>query len=117
MQFIENSKEYDLVIVGSGAGGGMATKILADPNLENQVHEVQFFSLIRNPVMTGYSTSKVGIDEIGYVGNVANVWDRVPEDVLLSVGVSYEKEWIDRCIDQSKRFDQAEWDNVGNLLT
>jgi choline dehydrogenase-like flavoprotein len=30
MQIIENEKQYDVVIVGSGAGGGMATKILAD---------------------------------------------------------------------------------------
>ena len=30
MQIIENSTYYDVVIVGSGAGGGMATKILAD---------------------------------------------------------------------------------------
>lgn len=30
MQIIENSTYYYVVIVGSGAGGGMATKILAD---------------------------------------------------------------------------------------
>ena len=29
MQIIENQKKYDVVIVGSGAGGGMATKVLA----------------------------------------------------------------------------------------
>ena len=28
MQIIENEKKYDVVIVGSGAGGGMATKFL-----------------------------------------------------------------------------------------
>ena len=33
MEIIENKKSYDVVIVGSGAGGGMATKILTDNGL------------------------------------------------------------------------------------
>ena len=33
MQIIEKDKKYDVVIVGSGAGGGMATKILTDNGL------------------------------------------------------------------------------------
>ena len=36
MQIIENEKKYDVVIVGSGAGGGMATKILTDLQSKNQ---------------------------------------------------------------------------------
>jgi len=39
MQIIESSKEYDVVIVGSGAGGGMATKILSDAGLSVAVLE------------------------------------------------------------------------------
>ena len=87
------------------------------PNKEEQIHQIKFFSLLRNLVMTGYFTSEVGVAEIGYVGNMPNVWDGVPEDVLDSVGMSYEPEWIDRCINQSKRNDKAEWDDEGNLLT
>ncbi len=30
MQIKKSSKEYDVVIVGSGAGGGMATKVLSE---------------------------------------------------------------------------------------
>ena len=30
MKIKENSKEYDVIIVGSGAGVGMATKILSE---------------------------------------------------------------------------------------
>ncbi|WP_158976743.1 gluconate 2-dehydrogenase subunit 3 family protein [Cellulophaga sp. L1A9] len=79
--------------------------------------EVQFFSLMRNLTLTGYYTSKIGIEDLGYVGNTPNVWDGVPEDVLKQHGVAYEDEWLAKCVDQSKRNTKAEWDEKGNLLT
>ena len=39
MQIKESSKEYDVIIVGSGAGGGMATKILSEAGLDIAVVE------------------------------------------------------------------------------
>lgn len=39
MQIIESSTEYDVIIVGSGAGGGMATKVLSDAGLKIAVVE------------------------------------------------------------------------------
>ena len=39
MQIKETSKEYDVVIVGSGAGGGMATKILSEAGLSIAIVE------------------------------------------------------------------------------
>lgn len=39
MQIIEPSKTYDVIIVGSGAGGGMATKILSEAGLKVAVVE------------------------------------------------------------------------------
>ena len=49
MQIIENKKQYDVVIVGSGAGGGMATKILAEQGLKVAVVEAGPFFDPANP--------------------------------------------------------------------
>ena len=88
-----------------------------DVPLEEQALEIQFFALMRNLVVTGYYTSKVGIADLGYKGNMPNVWDGVPEEVLAKHGVRYDPEWIAKCVDQSKRGVIAEWDENGNLLT
>ena len=90
-----------------------------DPELPMDEHplEVQFFNLMRNLTLTGYYTSKVGIADLGYKGNMPNVWDGVPEEVLQQHGMAYDKEWLAKCIDQSKRNDIAQWDDKGNLLT
>ena len=49
-----------------------------------------FFSQLRNLVMTGFYTSKMGIEDLGYMGNVPNQWNGVPDDVLKQYGLSYE---------------------------
>ena len=77
---------------------------------------VKFFSLVRNLTLTGYYTTKMGIEELGYQGNTPNVWDGVPEEVLKKHGMSYEEEWLARCIDQEKRTNIAQWDEEGNLI-
>ncbi|WP_422350918.1 gluconate 2-dehydrogenase subunit 3 family protein [Flagellimonas sp.] len=79
--------------------------------------EIQFFSLMRNLTLTGYYTSKMGIEELGYQGNMPNVWDGVPDDVLAQHGISYDQDWLAKCVDQSKRGTIAKWDENGNLLT
>ncbi len=84
---------------------------------EERPLEIQFFSLMRNLTLTGYYTTKIGIEELGYKGNMPNVWNGVPDDVLAQHGVSYDKEWLAKCVDQSTRGTVAEWDDAGNLLT
>ena len=49
MQIIESPKEYDVIIVGSGAGGGMATKVLADAGLKVAVVEAGPFFDPKDP--------------------------------------------------------------------
>ena len=78
---------------------------------------VEFFNTMRNLTLTGYYTSKMGIEDLGYQGNRPNIWDGVPEDVLQKHGMAYEEAWLAKCVDQSKREDIAEWDDEGNLLT
>jgi hypothetical protein len=78
---------------------------------------IKFFSLIRNLTVTGYYTTKMGFDDLGYTGNYANIWDGVPPEVLAEHDVDYEETWLAKCVDQSKREEIAEWDEQGNLLT
>ena len=85
--------------------------------LDKQPLEIQFFALVRNLTLTGYYTTKMGIEDLGYKGNMPNIWDGVPQEVLDQHGVAYEEEWLAKCIDQSKRGIIAEWDDEGNLLT
>ena len=88
-----------------------------EDNMNDLPEPVQWFNLVRNLTMTGYFTSEVGIKELGYKGNMPNVWDGVPQDVLDQYGLKYDEDWLEKCIDQSTRMTIAEWDDEGNLLT
>ena len=90
-----------------------------DPNksISDYPEPVQWFNLLRNLTMTGYFTSEVGINELGYKGNIPNIWDGVPQDVLDQYGLEYDKDWLEKFVDQSKRNIIAEWDDDGKLLT
>jgi len=77
----------------------------------------KFFTRMRNLTLTGYYTSKMGIEDLGYKGNTPNVWDGVPEEVLKDHNLAYDKEWLTKCIDQSTRNNMAEWDDKGNLIS
>lgn len=77
----------------------------------------KLFTRMRNLTLTGYYTSKLGIEDLGYKGNVANTWDGVPQEILDEQGLAYEPEWLAKCIQPSQRSTVAEWDADGNLLS
>lgn len=94
---------------------------IAYPDPEGKTPDLEpgrkFFDLMKNLTVTGYYTSKLGIKDLGYQGNMPNVWDGVPEEVLAKHEVAYDPEWIAKCVDQSKRDVIAEWDDDGNLIS
>ncbi|MES2777649.1 MAG: gluconate 2-dehydrogenase subunit 3 family protein [Bacteroidota bacterium] len=59
---------------------------------------VAFFTLIRNLVATGFYTSEIGIKDIGYMGNVPNQWNGVPDDVLKQYGMAYSEKELKECM-------------------
>ena len=45
-------------------------------------HGVRFFTTLRDLVATGFWSSKVGVADIGYLGNRPAAWDGTPVEVL-----------------------------------
>lgn len=56
---------------------------------------VSFFNTMRDLTACGFFTSKIGIDDLGYVGNRPNQWDGVPDDVLAQYGLKYDERTIE----------------------
>ena len=48
---------------------------------------VAFFDRMRSLTATGFFSSKMGIEDIGYVGNVPNKWEGVPADIIKQYGL------------------------------
>jgi gluconate 2-dehydrogenase gamma chain len=61
---------------------------------------VAFFNTMRDLTATGFFTSKLGIQDLGYQGNQPNQWDGVPQDVLEQYGVKYD----DRTLEIAVKF-------------
>ena len=57
---------------------------IAYPQKAKPIHSqgVAFFNLMRNLTASGFYTTRIGIDDIGYVGNTPNVWEGPPADVI-----------------------------------
>ena len=51
-------------------------------------HGVAFFNRFRDLTAAGFWTSKMGIEDLGYIGNVSNPdWDGCPSEVLERLGL------------------------------
>lgn len=62
---------------------------------------VNFFNLMRNLTLTGFYTSKIGIADVGYVGNRPNQWNGVPDDVLKQYNMAYTEKELKECVSYS----------------
>ncbi len=62
---------------------------------------VAFFNTMRDLTACGFFSSKIGIADLGYMGNKPNQWDGVPQDVLDQYGKKYDE----RTLAESVKFD------------
>jgi hypothetical protein len=63
---------------------------------------VAFFNLMRNLTASGFYTSQIGVNDLGYAGNRVNNWNGVPDDVLKQYGLSYSEKELKECISFDK---------------
>lgn len=93
---------------------------IAYPDPEEEKPElgpgINFFNRMRNLTVTGYYTSKAGIDDLGYIGNRPNLWDGVPQEELDRHGFKYEEKYLAQYVDHEKRNEVAQWDESGRLI-
>jgi hypothetical protein len=76
---------YDHSFIGSTTNQQveMLEEIAYPMKVKPEMHQgAVFFDRLRDLVATGFYTSKIGVKDIGYVGNVPGKWDGVPADVL-----------------------------------
>ncbi|NLR65016.1 gluconate 2-dehydrogenase subunit 3 family protein [Chitinophaga varians] len=71
---------------------------------------VAFFNRMRNLTATGFFTSKIGIKDLGYIGNTPNEWDGVPADVLKQYGYAYDEKTLATCLKIEDRGKIMTWD-------
>ncbi len=71
---------------------------------------VVFFNTVRNLTATGFFTSKIGIEDLQYMGNTPNAWDGVPEDVLKQYDLKYDAKTIAQCLKSEDRGKIMTWE-------
>lgn len=86
-----------------------------DAALEMQ-YGVRFFNRMRDLVSTGFFTSRMGVEYLGYEGNRPGFWNGVPEEVLKKHGLEYDEKTKAECIREEDRYRIAQWDDSMNLL-
>jgi hypothetical protein len=67
----------------------------AKPELQQGV---AFFNRMRDLTACGFFTSKIGIADLGYVGNQPNRWDGVPQEILDQYGVKYDERTLNESV-------------------
>jgi hypothetical protein len=54
-------------------------------------HGVRFFTTMRDLVAAGFWSSRMGVEDLGYMGNRPTQWTGAPPAVLQKLGVRYEE--------------------------
>lgn len=83
---------------------------------ENLNYAASFFTSLRNLTVTGFFTTAIGFEDLGYLGNRANEWDGVPDHVLKRHGLSHDPRYADIYLKHEQRNKVAVWDEDGNLI-
>jgi len=66
----------------------MVTEIAYPQKAKPEMQQgVIFFNRMRNLTASGFFTSKIGVRDIGYMGNSPGKWTGVPEEVLAQYGL------------------------------
>jgi len=66
----------------------MVTEIAYPKKAKPEMQQgVAFFNRMRDLTATGFFTTKMGFEDLGYVGNAPNKWEGVPADVLKHYGM------------------------------
>ncbi len=77
----------------------MVTEIAYPAKAKPEMQQgVAFFNRMRSLTATGFFTSKMGMDDLGYVGNKPNQWNGVPDDVLKQYGLAYSERELAECV-------------------
>lgn len=84
----------------------------AEPEM---AYGVRFFNRMRDLTATGFFTSRMGLEDLGYEGNRPNVWEGVPEPVLRRHGLAYDRKTLEESVRPEERDRIAEWDEEGRL--
>lgn len=77
--FKDASKQQQLEMVNDIAWPGNVK-----PGMEQGV---AFFNRMRDLTASGFFTSEMGIKDLGYMGNMTNNWQGVPEDIVKQYGL------------------------------
>lgn len=62
---------------------------------------VSFFNMMRNLTATGFYSTEMGWNDIGYVGNKPNQWNGVPDEVLKQYNLAYSERELKECVSSS----------------
>jgi hypothetical protein len=106
--FLDITQEEKMVLVDK-----IAWPDTAEPDMQ---YGVKFFNLLRNLTCTGFFTTQIGLNDMGYVGNRPNQWDGVPEEVLKKHNLSYDERTLEVCLKIEDQQKVAQWDDQGNLI-